>query len=98
MTCPTCGRNGQSPLRDYMGSKRKSTNWARYIRTVRSRMGGTQRELAELLGLSESYVCRMERSGWVPSFHTCGEMAARLCMDRREVLAAAGYYDEEVAL
>lgn len=80
---------------DYIGTKRKSSEWANYVRELRGRLGCNQRQFAALVDLDPSYICRMERSHWVPGFYACQAIADKLCLDRAEVLLAAGYYESE---
>lgn len=82
-------------MRNYAGTKRKSTRWSDFVRNLRVRLGCNQRQFAALVDLDPSYICRMERSHWVPGFYACQSMADKLHLDRSEVLLAAGYYESE---
>lgn len=94
-TCPTCGHT--RPVTS-SGSKIQSQTWARFVSAVRQRMGCNKREFAALIGVSESYISRFERGGWVPSYHCCVQISERLSVSKRDVMEAAGYYDRDEIL
>lgn len=73
------------------GTLKRSQDWSTWVRGVRKRMGCNQRQFAELIGFDPTYISRWENHHWVPAYKGCERLAEQLCMDKWEVLAAAGY-------
>lgn len=73
---------------------RDSSPLGAWIRTTRMDQRISQRELADLSGLSRSYVCDIERGrGAHPSVDTLDKLAAALGASRADLLQASGLID-----
>ena len=68
-----------------------------WIRARRAGQGISQRELADLAGLSRSYLCDIERGrGTQPSIESLDRIGAALGADRTELLQVAGILEPRI--
>lgn len=66
-----------------------------WVRSTRTQMGMSQRELADAAGLSRSYVCDIERGrGSEPSLATLDKLAGALGASRSDLMKASGLIDK----